>query len=120
MFIQEILYTKQDATSAGSEQELCMIFEAPFGRVRFTSQPITVETKNSSGSYTSYAPLYEVEMSDIIRNLTLLLPEDVIQGTAEWGLQYRDRSDDSDNVYIQREYVKFDSSNKISHYWDGL
>lgn len=129
LFIQEILFTpkgdevKKNLPSA-SVDNVFVFFDAPFGKVSFFADNLSVKERVGTSPLSSYkkTSVSNLTLGDLSHELYLdLKNKESVPGDIEIALQYKDRKDDDiddGKGYWLREYIKYTSRNELSHYWD--
>lgn len=127
LFLQEILFTekgddvKKDVASH-SVNNVFIFFDSPFGKVSFFTDSLLIKEKigNIFSSYNK--TVSDLSLADLSHELFIdLSGKTVEKGEVELALQYKDRKDtdiDDGRGYWLREYIKYNSRNELSHYWD--
>lgn len=125
-FLQEILFSSliTEDEDVESLENIFVIFDPPFAKVSFATVPGSNGVKiyeNINGILTSSAALTNLRMSDFARADAWYMNFNDFEsreGQVSFALQYKDYQDIEEGRYNLREYLKFDSNNQISHYWE--
>ena len=134
VFLQSMTFTASEERADAEiiSKDLFLFFDPPFGNVQFLPDgEASVIKLRSADDLAAYKDLYEVTDSDYRINplegydgMTLDLKGKTLKkGQIEIALQYKDREELDDNNqtkegYWLREYIKYDSRNQLSHYWE--
>ena len=128
IFISDIILSYKNGTADVKKtilenEGLFVFFDSPFAKVSFLPVGnVVVKEKTGDSSFADYKYLYEVNSDDYSHEMYIDIPKaHEKKGQMELVLRYKDRkvnSEPGDENYWLQEYVKYDSKNQLSHYWN--
>ncbi|PCI25367.1 hypothetical protein COB57_01415 [Candidatus Peregrinibacteria bacterium] len=144
-FLQEILFSDFNPTGSNSSHmpttdldKIMILFEPPFAKVTFitdTEKALILKEKtgsglvNITGVHSATRQIKSVEEKDLLTSSGSGIYLDFsevskIPGRVEFAIQYKNRGNieagDGDDIekYTLRKYIRFDSNNQISNFWN--
>jgi len=132
VWLQSLYFTDTEAGTARQslEHDLFLFLDPPFGTVSFLPDAQIQVSTRTNNDFTTLSPITEMRDGGFSSEdyYLYLAGHGQQSGVMELALQYKDRhyeeegsedSEPSDTAFWLREYVKYDSHNQISHYWQS-